>query len=202
MHPLVITATILALVVGVAPRPANVEDDPPASVAGWLRMDTSADGLTTLVVIKPFGLSPWAQAVGGEGFRVQHAAPQALKHEGRAVVSYRHGRLIIIAESHQSWDFVVTPDESLVTSKSQGVGRFRVPGVAHYWGDSVQEVIGELDDLHVDVPCLRSAGCGTCDQGGGESCSARCDSGSCSVSCGGGYTACCNCPGGCRCCRE
>jgi hypothetical protein len=203
MHPVVIAASVFALVVGVAPRPANVPFDPPASVAGHLRMDTNAEGLETLIVIEPFGHSAYAEAVATEAFRVQHATPQALKYEGRAVLAYRHGRLIIIAQSHHSWDFVVVNDPNRLTSKSQGVGRFRVPGLSHYWGDTANQVATEMDDLYAGLPCLLSVGCGACEEGGGEACSANCgDGGTCSVSCGGGYTACCSCPGRCRCCRE
>jgi hypothetical protein len=143
-------------------------------------------------------------------FRVQHDA-QFFSYHGPGQVRFKKGRLVIAVDEVTGWIFSV-PGVDATVAGSESYAVYQALGVARFWGagihttfEGVREALtttcsaGNLSGLGI---ASLQGGCGSCEAGGGTEtgCGISCGDTECTVNCGSGTYACCNCPASCRCC--
>jgi hypothetical protein len=169
-------------------------------------MVTSLDGLTTAVLLDIDGPGGAPDGLIDQAFRLQHKTPQLRAYDGVATVTFTETALRVDFNDDIGWLFTVEGADRVSTAMLQPYMRVLVTGLSHHWGGKIRASAEEVGTLLLSGGCRSTdtdPSCDSCEAGGPGvgGCAVECggDSG-CSARCGPDSFACCNCPGGCRCC--
>ncbi len=181
--------------------------EPNVIQTGWVRISSSADGLTTVITVAAHRPTTDFEDVVDRAFRLQHLQPQHLTYEGPASVTHTQNLLTVSVGEGQGWRFPVEGRPVIAGSSPTNVMEIPVRGLSHHWGASIHRSHDEVVATLLAGVCSGTSGPGQCDscQDGGPgsaSCGVQCGDDGCSTQCNPGWSACCNCPGICSCCPD
>jgi len=177
----------------------------PLTLTGWVVVETTADGLQTVVSIDARTAEREVDGLVDHAFRAQHRPGLRVYYVGWGSVAYERGRLVVATAEDIGWTFTVAGRRPPSLSRYPAYAAFDVLGLSHHWGATVQRPRDEVVALLVAGVC-ESGGtgpCSTCDLGGPGDIGCTIDLGggsTCSADCIDGYYACCSAQYGCRCC--
>lgn len=168
------------------------------SLRGAITLTASETGV--VVACDQAGPAGIGDGVVDRVFTVQRAGGSPLRLTGLGVVRHAPARLVIELEAQPRPLVYRVADQDTEGGVPPGADVESVIGIAS-WVPPAGTVMGARDlDVASLVP-LRPPKCEECWSGGSgsTSCSVSCDGTSCQVTCGQGYSACCNCVGVARC---
>jgi len=206
---ILMSAVVVVLVLAVTALAGLDGQQASFVTAGQVRITTAPDRLSALVSVEA-ERSGGPDGVVERAFLLQATQPLDVAFEGPATLVFTASRLIVMKTPDIGWVFSVMGKDAEPMAVAPALTFVPVVGLAYYWGRSIDVTHEELATQLFARLCEqggedeRGPGCESCASGGpGEmGCEITCPDGTCSVSCGHGYYACCKCPDGCRCCRD